>query len=275
MAVNDSGSIELHTTNTPIAQLLHVLSRKTGRNIVASDGVRGDVTADLYNLNLDQALDAILLPKGYVHSEINNVIYALNRSELADLDNAERTKDTQVFRLCRISEASAATLIKPALSRDAQVATADAPLAPNLTATADCKAPSNGSDSVLVVTDYTQNLQKVTQILAEVDHPPEQVLRLGVRKGLMFFDRQRLAESAYENAVAELSKPHPDNNVALWHLDTATNLDPNFQEAIELKEKVSGRRVTDSETSMIRDFVSRSVPGSTGVPPVSQEGAKP
>ena len=35
-------------------------------------------------------------------------------------------------------------------------------------------------------------------------------LRVGVRKGMMWFGRERLAESAYENAVAEMKKPQPN-----------------------------------------------------------------
>ncbi len=84
-------------------------------------------------------------------------------------------------------------------------------------------------------------------------------LRVGVRKGMMFFGRERLAEAAYENAKSELAKPTPDRNLVLWHLNAATNLNPTFLEAIELKEKVSGKRVTDSDNSMIRDFVSQSI----------------
>ncbi len=79
-------------------------------------------------------------------------------------------------------------------------------------------------------------------------------LRVGIRKGLMFYGRERLAESAYENALKELNKPAPDNRMALWHLDIATNLNPKFTEAISLKERLTGQRVTSVDNSIIRDY---------------------
>src|SRR5205814_445526 len=39
------------------------------------------------------------------------------------------------------------------------------------------------------------------------------------------------------------------------HLDCATNLNPKFVEAIELKQKITGKEVTSVDTSSIRGFV--------------------
>jgi type IV pilus assembly protein PilQ len=86
-----------------------------------------------------------------------------------------------------------------------------------------------------------------------------EILRVGVRKGMMWFGRERLAESAYENAVAEMNKPIPDVNAALWHLNCAINLNPKFLEAIKMKEELTGRLVTDVDNSTIRSFVRRQI----------------
>jgi type IV pilus assembly protein PilQ len=86
-----------------------------------------------------------------------------------------------------------------------------------------------------------------------------ETLRVGVRKGMMWFGRERLAESAYENAVAEMNKPVPDVNAALWHLNCAINLNPKFLEAIKMKEELTGRLVTDVDNSTIRSFVRRQI----------------
>jgi hypothetical protein len=84
-------------------------------------------------------------------------------------------------------------------------------------------------------------------------------MRIGVRKGMMFWGRERLAESYYESAVAEMNKPNPDRGKALWHLDRATNLNPTFAEAITMKEELSGVSVTSAENSTIRGFVRRQI----------------
>ena len=80
-------------------------------------------------------------------------------------------------------------------------------------------------------------------------------LRVGVRKGMMPWGRERLAESAYEKAVEELAKANPDRKKALWHLDCATNLNPKFLEAIEMKQRLSGRVLTAVDNSAVRSFV--------------------
>jgi type IV pilus assembly protein PilQ len=83
--------------------------------------------------------------------------------------------------------------------------------------------------------------------------------RVGVRKGMMPWGRERLAEGEYEAALKELKKPNPNNQKVLWHLDCATNLNPTFLEAIELKEKTTGREVSASDNSSIRTFVQNMV----------------
>jgi type IV pilus assembly protein PilQ len=104
-------------------------------------------------------------------------------------------------------------------------------------------------------------------------------LRVGVRKGMMPWGRERLAESAYDKALAELNKPNPNNQKALWHLDCATNLNPTFIEAIELKQKVTGREVTTVDNSSIRSFVRDMVladrPAGTAVPPARSGADQP
>jgi type IV pilus assembly protein PilQ len=96
-------------------------------------------------------------------------------------------------------------------------------------------------------------------------------MRIGVRKGMMWFGRERLAESAYENAVAEMNKPHPCLDLVLWHLNCAINLNPKFIEAIEMKEKITGKQVTDVDNSAIRSFVRQQIMAQT--PPPSTAAA--
>jgi type IV pilus secretin PilQ/predicted competence protein len=84
-------------------------------------------------------------------------------------------------------------------------------------------------------------------------------LRVGVRQGMMWFGRERLADGEYEAAIADTRKTPPDIQGALWHLDCATNLNPTFIEAIDLKEKLSGKTVTAADNSTIRSFVERQI----------------
>ncbi len=97
-------------------------------------------------------------------------------------------------------------------------------------------------------------------------------LRVGVRKGMMWFGRERLAESCYEDAVDEMNKPHPDIDKAIWHLNCAINLNPKFSEAIAMKEQLTGKEVTDVDNSTIRSFVQRAIIEDTA-PPATEPAA--
>jgi len=94
---------------------------------------------------------------------------------------------------------------------------------------------------------------------SEAEQKEADKLRVGVRKGMMFTGRERLAEAAYEKAVEELAKPNPDRKKALWQLDMATNLNPKFGEAIDLKQQVTGKEVASVDNSTIRSFVRKQI----------------
>jgi type IV pilus assembly protein PilQ len=84
-------------------------------------------------------------------------------------------------------------------------------------------------------------------------------LRVGTRNGMMPFGRERLAESCYEKARAEMDKPNPDKQKALWHVNCAMNLNPKFSEAVRLKEEITGKVVAASDNSTIRHFLTKQV----------------
>jgi type IV pilus assembly protein PilQ len=91
-------------------------------------------------------------------------------------------------------------------------------------------------------------------------------VRVGVRKGMMWFGRERLAETAYEHAVDIMSKPKPDVAAAVWHLDCAINLNPTFVEALNLRAKITGKEVSDVDNSAIRRFVRDQIMAETRTP---------
>lgn len=96
-------------------------------------------------------------------------------------------------------------------------------------------------------------------------------LRLGVRKGMMPFGRERLAELNYEWAQKELKKDNPDRGKALWNLNCATNLNPKFAEALDLKELITGQQLAGVDNSKMRSFVRKQILLDAGkTPPATQ-----
>jgi type IV pilus assembly protein PilQ len=126
---------------------------------------------------------------------------------------------------------------------------------------------------IILLTPHVIQDDEVYGKLSEEELKKADKLRVGVRKGMMPWGRERLAEGEYDKAVAELNKPNPNNQKALWHLDCATNLNPKFIEAIELKEKITGRVVTSVDSSNVRTFVQKMVLNDRGPAKSEGEGA--
>ncbi|MEO1237308.1 MAG: hypothetical protein AAFX76_11025, partial [Planctomycetota bacterium] len=65
VAVDSLGQIDITVKDLEIAKVLQLLSIQSQRNIVASRNVSGKVSADLYGVSFNEALEAILTPNGY------------------------------------------------------------------------------------------------------------------------------------------------------------------------------------------------------------------
>jgi type IV pilus assembly protein PilQ len=95
--------------------------------------------------------------------------------------------------------------------------------------------------------------------LSEQELKDAEKLRVGVRKGMMWTGRSRLAESHYEKALAEMAKPKPSRSKAIWELNCAINLNPQYIEAINMRQELTGKEIAGSDFSSIRTFVKKSM----------------
>jgi type IV pilus assembly protein PilQ len=176
VSVNDAGTVELHVNDANLVEVLRMLSLQSQRNIIASKDVHGTVTANLYDVTVREALDAILHANGYAYREKGNFIYVYTTKEIADMEKAERHTDTRVFHVYYTSVANAQNMLKPLLSKDGQLA-ASTPAKVGISST-----PTGGSgddyanNDTIVVTDYPENLDKIAKTLAEIDKRPQQIL---------------------------------------------------------------------------------------------------
>lgn len=175
--VNDAGTVEIHVNDANLVEVLRMLSLQSQRNIIASKEVHGTVTANLYDVTVKEALDAILHANGYDYREKGNFIYVYTTKEIQEMEQASRVKKTEVFRLYYTPAANAVNLIKPVLSNDAQVALTT-PAKAGLTSgsSSNTGGDDHAGDDLIVVTDFSDNLAKARQVLREVDRRPQQVL---------------------------------------------------------------------------------------------------
>jgi len=186
--VSDAGTVEIHVNDANLVEVLRMLSLQSQKNIIASKEVRGTVTANLYNVTIREALDAILKANGFAYREKGNFIYVYSAKELADLIKAEQQPTTEIFRLYYTPAANAAQMIKPVLSADAQVSQTTAVSGGGVGGSGGAGGSTGSSGSgttggythatedVIVVRDYPENIEKVRKIIKEIDRRPQQIL---------------------------------------------------------------------------------------------------
>ncbi len=89
-------------------------------------------------------------------------------------------------------------------------------------------------------------------------------LRVGCRRGLMWFGRERLAQMHYHRAIdAWAAGDHPK---ALWHANMALHNQPRLLSAILMKEKILGERAWDDDGSGGRLFLYSLIAKEKGYP---------
>ncbi|CAN5400334.1 hypothetical protein BH10PLA1_BH10PLA1_02560 [soil metagenome] len=174
--VSNAGTVEIHVNDANLVEVLRMLSLQSQKNIIASKDVRGTITANLYDVTIREALDALLATNGYGYREHGNFIYVYSAKEILDMDKAARVVKTQAFRLYYTPAANAVTMIKPVLSTEAQVAFTTPASSGLDTGTKDIGGSTHATEDVVVVTDYPDNLERVAAILKEIDRRPQQIL---------------------------------------------------------------------------------------------------
>jgi type IV pilus assembly protein PilQ len=89
-------------------------------------------------------------------------------------------------------------------------------------------------------------------------------MRVGLRQGLMWHGRERLAQFHYRKALDAFSKG--DTDKALWHSNMAIHNNARLLPAIELKEKIMKERMWEPDGTGIRAFIPRLLAEERGVP---------
>jgi type II secretory pathway component GspD/PulD (secretin) len=107
--------------DTDILQALQMLSMQGRRNIVASKGVSGTVTANLFDVTVMEALDVLLRANDLRMEEAGNFIYVYTREEWEDIAQSRLKKSSRNFPLEYLNAKDAGEFIAPLLSEAGKV----------------------------------------------------------------------------------------------------------------------------------------------------------
>ena len=175
VSVTDHGTVTLAAQGIDITKLLELLSIKSHMNIVASEKVKAQVSVSLYDVPIDQALDALLTVNGFVWERQGPFVMVYTRAEKEAMDKAKMKREARVFTLQFLSPDDALTLTKPLLSEGGT--------AVSLGKVKEGYEPTisdGGSDTYayatrVLVNDFPDVLDKAAKILKEADVQPQQV----------------------------------------------------------------------------------------------------
>jgi type IV pilus assembly protein PilQ len=170
--------VTMHVADLPLAEAMRMLSEPSKRNIILADGVSGTVSASLYNVTFDEALQAMLVANRLGYIAKGDFVYVYPLEELAKMREAERKVANRVFRLTYINAKAAEGLIKPILSNAGKIAV-NPPANVGLggeTGMGDTKGDAPATVDTLLVSDYAEKLNEVEKILSQLDTHPKQVL---------------------------------------------------------------------------------------------------
>ncbi len=177
--------------------VLQLLAETSGKNIVVSDTVQGNVTLRLRNVPWDQALDIVMTTKGLDMRQNGNVIIVAPAEEIAARETADLTARQAIDEL------------EPLYSEFLQVNYAKAAdLATLLSGDGDSMVSDRGNIAVdertntLLVRDTAERLTNIRRLVRTLDVPIKQVLietrivivnddfsrDLGVRLGVTAYD---------------------------------------------------------------------------------------
>jgi len=173
--VSDHGTVTLAAQGIEITKLLELLSIKSRMNIVASEKVKALVSVSLYDVPIDEALDALLTVNGFVWERQGPFVMVYTRAEKEAMDKARMKREPRVFTLQFLSPDDALTLVKPLLS--------DGGTAVSLGKVKEGYEPTiadGGSDTYafatrVLVNDFPEVIEKASKVLTESDVQPQQV----------------------------------------------------------------------------------------------------
>ena len=94
--------LSLNFQNIEVRAVLQLIADFTGKNLVASDTVSGNLTLRLKNVPWDQALDIILRSKGLAKREHGNVIMVAPSEEIAAREKLELEAQKQITELAPV-----------------------------------------------------------------------------------------------------------------------------------------------------------------------------
>ncbi len=174
-----------------VRAVLQLIADFTGKNMVTSDSVSGNLTLRLKNVPWDQALDIILKSKGLGMREVGNVIRVAPMDEILNIEKQELESNKQIASLSPKVRETIQLNYRRASEVVALINTIKSESSEGVDATAnDLNADTGGSATFsasgsyqpddrtnkILVYDTRKNIEQLRKLIEEIDVPTKQVM---------------------------------------------------------------------------------------------------
>lgn len=176
--VDDLGNrrFEIHFQNDDIRRVLEAISEHAGLNIIVSDAVQGTVTANFVDVDVMEALDAILKSTGFLARHEGDFLYVGAPDDFLNMEKTLDQVSTRIYRPNFVTATELQTLITPLLTEGVGFVSISSAAEIGIQADdANVGGDSFAGEEVLLIRDYNAVLTEVDQIIAEIDRKPLQV----------------------------------------------------------------------------------------------------
>ena len=151
-----NGKITLTLRDTAITEVMEMLSRAAHVNILLSDNIKGNISVNLYDVSIDEAIDAIVSSAGYGVERRRGSYFIVERDEAGKHSSGGPTR-LRTFKVQYSDPEVIAGILENHLSGYGQVTTLPA-------------------RRMLVVEDTPHFLERISKLLQELDRQPRQIL---------------------------------------------------------------------------------------------------
>ena len=151
-----AGEISLSIQNSDIRDVMQLLSREQRLNIFVAEGVSGEVSVNLYEMDTAEAIVLIAESAGFVVEERNGSFFVIEREDAGKFHQS-RMMDVRSFKVQYVSATDVQAAVEEYLSNYGSI-----------------KSLEDGN--LVIVEDMPPFLDKIASIIEEIDREPRQVM---------------------------------------------------------------------------------------------------
>ena len=151
-----AGKITLSIQELDIREVMQMLSREQRINIFVADGIRGEVSVNLYDMETSEAVDMIAQSAGFVVEQRNGSFFVIERDDAGKFHQSPML-DVRSYKMQYASAADALAVLEEYLSEFGNVKAIE-------------------DTDMLIVEDMPPFLDKMEVILDAIDRQPRQIM---------------------------------------------------------------------------------------------------